>query len=241
MNNFPAVITDQKPTSILTNMLETPMEYLSSTDDNPNGCDVREGAWICPEHVEKSTKTEAARLLLHAEAALQKAPLKDIQEWLTSFGVLQANKMSVEDAMAKIGAYSTMLDHPSVCFTKTTLDAASRKFSPWFPDYGGLADFLDGYSRPLKRMVDRLRRIAEAPEALPAPEPPRETEEEKAVAMHKVYADLYSAAGEDVPEGKLTMQRFQDDMAGKERKRAAEDEATLEARKEEVIKELGGG
>lgn len=235
--NLPAIITDHKPSNILANMLETPTEYISSTDKNPNGCDVRDGAWICPQNVEKSTKSEAAKLLIHAEIALQKAPIKDIQEWLTSFGVLQANKMSVEDAMAKIGAYSTMLDHPAICFTKTTLDAASREFSPWFPDYGGLADFLDGYARPVKQMVDRLRRIVDAPEALPAPEPERETEEEIAAAMHELYAGMYKAADMDVPDGELTMQRFQDDMARSERQRAAEDEATLEARKTAMVEE----
>lgn len=235
--SLPAIITDHKPSGILTSMLETPTEYLSSTDNNPYGGDVREGAWICPENVEKSTKSEAARLLAHAELALQKAPMKQMQEWLTSLGILQANKMSVEDAIAKLGAYSTLLNHPSACFTDITLDAASRKFSPWFPDYGGLADFLDGYARPIKQMVDRLRRIAEAPEALPVPESPRETEEEIAAAMHKVYADLYLDAGEDVPDGELTMQRFEDDMARSERRRAAEDEATLEARKTEAVEQ----
>ena len=87
-------------------------------------------------------------LLVQAEQAALPAGRDVVERWLSSLGTLQAGKANETDAKIKINSYASMLDYPAACFTKTTLDVAARTFSPWFPDYGGLAEFLDEYAVP---------------------------------------------------------------------------------------------
>lgn len=224
---LPSIITKLEPSVEMVALLETPTSPIYGTDNNPNGFDVRETAWIAPVEISRSAKGDAERLLVKAEASSLPASREVVEKWLSSLGALQAGNATDASAEGKITAYASMLDYPAACFTKTTLDVAARTFSPWFPDYGGLAEFLDQYALPIRSMVERLRRIADAPEALPKPEDPEVTRrhEELRAKSEKLRHDsaqeilrlAYGSAGIEVPSGELTNAQFDADMIAHER------------------------
>lgn len=224
---LPAIISDEKPSATMVSILETPTSPIYGTDANPSGFEMQETLWAPPVEVPGATKAEAVKLLAHVEEASHPAPQAVVKRWLSSLGTLQANAGNETDAGIKVASYSAMLDYPAGCFTKSTLDAAARKFSPWFPDYGGLAEFLDEYAVPIRNMVERLRQIANAPEALARPEDPEVTKrhEEMRVRSEKLRHDsaqeilrrAYKSAKIEAPSGELTNAQFDADLTAHER------------------------
>lgn len=96
-----------------------------------------------------------------AQADCQLASRETVERWLTALGTLCAGKMAIEEAQAKLKAYSSMLEVAASVLTKASLDEAARKFT-WFPAYGEIAEFLDGKMQVKIKIRDRLDRIARA-------------------------------------------------------------------------------
>jgi hypothetical protein len=116
-------------------------------------------SWDPPEVVGEQLRSEAARAIPQAEAALRPADKQTAREWLMALGVLVAGQMTTNDAKAKIGAYAPLLDHPACCFTRATLEEAGRQFK-FFPAFAEIAAFLDEQRAPLVLMRGRLKAIA---------------------------------------------------------------------------------
>lgn len=120
-----------------------------------------EVAWEMPRPVTEKMVADAKAYFPVAQTDCQNAGRDAIERWLTALGTLCAGKMGVEEAQAKLKAYSSMLEVPASVLTKQTLDEAARKFT-WFPAYGEIAEFLDSKAQIKRKIRDRLDRIAKA-------------------------------------------------------------------------------
>lgn len=110
---------------------------------------------------------------------MRRAPDGVVTEWLTRLGTLVAGQISLTEAKARIMAYKTDLDYPSLCYTDRTRIEAARRFN-WFPSFAELSAFLDQVAAPMRSRLVRLKALAECP----VDPPPRRyhdlTDEEKA-------------------------------------------------------------
>lgn len=237
--NLPEIIKKRGISRDLTKLLETPERAVYSTDDNPGGFDILKGTWEPPISASQCRKLEAGKLLADLEAQQEPATDNDKRAWLVSLGVLQGKKTDNDMAEVKVTAYARVLRHSASCFTDETLDAAMREFSPWFPDCGSLAIFLDQFD--CKAMVDRLHMIIGAPLYIEPPKPSEETPEEKAAGLRTIYANAYTNAGMKVPGGELSNEQFQVDLDAHLAAEAAHDAKTLEARKAEFLDKVREG
>jgi hypothetical protein len=117
-----------------------------------------------PVPVSAEVRDAARKALPALTATMRRASDGTVKKWLASLGVLTAGKVGAADARAKITAYAAMLEHPEMCFTKSSLKTAARTFK-WFPSYSEVAEFLDRECREERAALRRLKRIAEGPVA----------------------------------------------------------------------------
>ena len=112
--------------------------------------------------ISSTQKTEVERALVAAEAALQPAPQALAERFVTALGTLTATRPGEADGLAKIRAYAAMLEFPASAFTRSSLDAAARKFR-WFPSYAELVEHLEAEVATAKALRHQLRRAVALP------------------------------------------------------------------------------
>jgi Mg-chelatase subunit ChlI len=115
-----------------------------------------------PLSISSTQKTEAERALVAAEAALQPAPQALAERFVTALGTLTATRPGEADGLAKVRAYAAMLEFPASAFTRSSLDAAARKFR-WFPSYAELVEHLEAEVAQAKALRHQLRRAVALP------------------------------------------------------------------------------
>lgn len=125
-----------------------------------------------------------------------------VRQWLGDLGVLIASAMTVDEARAKLAAYTSLLteDYPRAAFTRRTLATAGRRFK-YFPTFGELCDFLDDTRGDLRVKVGRVQALAK-PQQPPRNEPDPEcvrprTEEE--IARVRAYCASIGIPAPDAP------------------------------------------
>lgn len=96
----------------------------------------------------------------------------DLRRWLTSLGTLVAANLTLEDARARVSAYTSLLAPVSGALTEDSLDRAGRKFK-WFPSYAEIAEFLDGEKAEIEKQLSRAKQIASSELSLPSKSQPR--------------------------------------------------------------------
>jgi hypothetical protein len=120
--------------------------------------------WKPPANITNSDREHARSLVAQAEAVCQPAPPDAVRKWISTVGALVAGNMSVEDARAKLSAYTKLLEIPlGVVGDDDSLKRAGRRFK-WFPAYAELAEFVDQERSRLDRLATRLRIIANGDE-----------------------------------------------------------------------------
>ena len=115
-----------------------------------------------PLSISSTQKTEAERALVAAEAALQPAPQALAERFVTALGTLTATRPGEADGLAKVRAYAAMLEFPASAFTRSSLDAAARKFR-FFPSYAELVEHLEAEVAQAKALRHQLRRAVALP------------------------------------------------------------------------------
>lgn len=164
-----ATVSSQTVSPALAAALETPVKILEDGTAQPS-------TWKPPAVVTSEVRHEAAARA--AEAVRWMQPVEDatVRQWLSDLGVLVAGSLSVEEARAKLSAYTSLIEgeYPRACFTKKTLADAARRFPRFFPSFGEVAAYLDEVKGELRVRLDRLHRIAK-----PVPMPQREVEPEQ--------------------------------------------------------------
>ncbi len=115
-----------------------------------------------PLSISSTQKTEAERALAAAEAALQPAPQALAERFVTALGTLTATRPGEADGLAKIRAYAAMLEFPASAFTRSSLDAAARRFK-FFPAYAELVEHLEAEVAAAKAQRHQLRRAIALP------------------------------------------------------------------------------
>jgi hypothetical protein len=81
---------------------------------------------------------------------------------VTALGTLTATRPGEADGLAKVRAYAAMLEFPASAFTRSSLDAAARKFR-WFPSYAELVEHLEAEVAQAKALRHQLRRAVALP------------------------------------------------------------------------------
>lgn len=121
--------------------------------------------WTPPETVAPDLQREAAAALPALADWMRPADEDTVRRWLADLGILVAGTMGVEEARAKLGAYSRLLadDYPRLVFTERTLVAAGRRFNTYFPTFGKVAEFLDETAAELRTKVNRVQALASPP------------------------------------------------------------------------------
>ena len=115
-----------------------------------------------PLSISSTQKAEAERALVAAEAALQPAPQALAERFVTALGTLTATRPGEADGLAKVRAYAAMLEFPASAFTRSSLDAAARKFR-FFPSYAELVEHLEAEVAQAKALRHQLRRAVALP------------------------------------------------------------------------------
>ena len=115
-----------------------------------------------PLAISSTQKAEAERALAAIEAALQPAPQALALRWISALGTLTASKPGEADGSAKAQAYAAMVEFPASAFTRSSLDAAARKFR-WFPSYAELVEHLEAEVAAAKAQRHQLRRAVALP------------------------------------------------------------------------------
>lgn len=135
----------------------------------PDGYDIRPALWKLPATVGTSEREEARQALGAVALLAEPAPQAAILPWINRLGAMVASNMSADEARVKAGLMASNLaaEFPVGAFTPETLRTAARAFK-WFPSYAELAEHLDREARKLKRLKDRLERVAGADQQAPA-------------------------------------------------------------------------
>lgn len=81
---------------------------------------------------------------------------------MAALGTLCAGKPDEADAAAKIRAYAAMLEFPASAFSRSSLDAAARRFK-FFPAYAELVEHLEAEVAAAKAQRHQLRRAVALP------------------------------------------------------------------------------
>lgn len=115
-----------------------------------------------PLEISSTQRAEAERALAAIDAALQPAPQALIERWVAALGTLCAGKPDEADAAAKIRAYAAMLEFPASAFSRSSLDAAARRFK-FFPAYAELVEHLEAEVAAAKAQRHQLRRAIALP------------------------------------------------------------------------------
>ena len=115
-----------------------------------------------PLEISSTQRSEAERALAAIDAALQPAPQALIERWVAALGTLCAGKPDEADAAAKIRAYAAMLEFPASAFSRSSLDAAARRFK-FFPAYAELVEHLEAEVAAAKAQRHQLRRAVALP------------------------------------------------------------------------------
>ena len=115
-----------------------------------------------PLEISSTQRAEAERALAAIDAALQPAPQALIERWVAALGTLCAGKPDEADAAAKIRAYAAMLEFPASAFSRSSLDAAARRFK-FFPAYAELVEHLEAEVAAAKDQRHQLRRAIALP------------------------------------------------------------------------------
>lgn len=125
----------------------------------------RLSTWTPPETVAPDLQREAAAALPALADWMRPADEDTVRRWLADLGILVAGTMGVEEARAKLAAYSRLLadDYPVAAFSQRTLAAAGRRFNTYFPTFGKVAEFLDETAGELRTKVDRVQALAVPP------------------------------------------------------------------------------
>ena len=195
-----ATASSQTVSPALAAALETPVRILEDGT-------AQSSTWKPPAVVITEVRQEAATRA--AEAAQWMQPVDDatVRQWLSDLGVLVAGSLSVEEARAKLAAYTSLIEgeYPRACFTKKMLAEAGRRFK-WFPSFGEVVAYLDEVKGDLRVRLDRLHRIAK-----PMPSPRRDNEPQQPwtgprtlseaiqAELDKLKADLSAATPLTVP------------------------------------------
>ncbi|MDW7555516.1 MULTISPECIES: hypothetical protein [Azospirillum] len=142
----------------LSDATKTPQTILPDGTAQPS-------TWTPPETVAPDLQREAAAALPTLADWMRPADEDTVRCWLADLGILVAGTMGVEEARAKLGAYSRLLadDYPRLAFTERTLRAAGRRFNTYFPTFGKVAEFLDELAVELRTKVNRVQALAAPP------------------------------------------------------------------------------
>ncbi len=121
-----------------------------------------------------------------------------VRRWLGELGVLVAGAMGVDEARAKLGAFTSLIadDYPRAAFTRRTLATAARRFK-FFPAFSELCDFLDETAAELRSKVNRIQ-------ALAAPQCQRQREAEAepvSLAERQRVGELFGLLGKALRTG----------------------------------------
>lgn len=165
-----------------------------------------------PLEISSTQRAEAERALAAIDAALQPAPQALIERWVAALGTLCAGKPDEADAAAKIRAYAAMLEFPASAFSRSSLDAAARRFK-FFPAYAELVEHLEAEVAAAKAQRHQLRRAI----ALPA-------EGSRPVGKWSTMTDEQKA------EFEATMAKFRSRFASDASRSAEDGSGSAEAR-----------
>lgn len=124
-----------------------------------------DGEWICPDVTEHMRAVAAQELSDFQHRFLPPKP-GIVVRWLNSLGILTAGRISAEDAELKVGAYASILDFPSGCYTQHSLKRAAETFKFW-PSMAELTELLKDEERRIHVDKHRLSIIAKPPEKKP--------------------------------------------------------------------------
>lgn len=180
--------------------LQERTQTLFPNDDSPKEISL---AWRLPDVVTPELRAEASQHLAAIIGQLQPASPKAISGWLATLGTVTAGTTDGQTIGIKAATMLKLLgDFPPACFTRETLDEATRKFD-FFPSFKALADLIEPKRWKMAEIRRRLQAIVEAPPPRTMIGQPTMTDEERAdrrAQTDELLADLRAQARESKNE-----------------------------------------